>query len=175
MLSETVRLVAAFLDHPEHGVNGMIASLPRKNLGGAADDPAPPLLPIFNTMDSPTVAERLDPPEVPAIVVWGDSTTPIELRGYKTAREAVVAIAFVTADDADPIAANRVCSLALRGVVITMGRYDSQSMSTGYRELNGIKVHAVRKVVEEQVGFAVGSRKLWGFVDARLIVVETYI
>src|SRR5678815_5404241 len=156
MVSSVVRLVAAFLDHPTHGVNSMMQSLPRENLGGLPADPAPPTLAIFNTMDTPSVAEKLDPPKVPAIIVWGDSSAPVEMRGYKTAREAIVAIAFVTADDADPIQANRTCGLALRGIVLTMGRYNSQDFSAGYRELNGIKIHEVRKCVEEQVGFALG-------------------
>jgi hypothetical protein len=174
VLDATVRLLSGFFSHPEHGINEMTQSLPRAGLGGAPDDAAPPVVAIFNDVDDKSVAKDLTAPQLPAWILWGDSSAPVSLAGYKIAREVVVAGAFVTDEGVDDLVMNRACGYILRGGLITMARYNSQDNSKGYRELNGIKVHMIQSVTEQRVTAAVGRQKMWGFLYVRAIVVETY-
>jgi hypothetical protein len=173
VINETVQLLAAFAAHVEHGVNVMAQGIPRKNLDPLKpDDEAPPILSIADDVNDPGVANGLDPEEVPCFMMWGDSQAAIEVRGYKTAKEVVIAAAFVTDEKADPIAAEKACGYILRGGVITFGRFNHQPYSRGFRELNGIKILEIRSVTEQRVVAAVGRRKMWGFLDIRVTVIE---
>lgn len=174
MLNETVQLVAEFFRSAEHGVNVMAQTIPRKNIDPLKpDDAAPPILTVVDDVNDPGVAANLDPAEVPCLMVWGDSTTQVDFKGYKLAREVVIAAAFVTTEDADPLAMEKACGYILRGGRLTMGRFDSQAIARNFRELNGIRVMQVQNVTEQRIPVAVGRRKMWGFLDIRLIVVES--
>lgn len=174
MINETVQLLALFAGHPTHGVNVMAGSIPRKNADPLKpDDDAPPVLSILNDVNDAGVANGLDPEDVPCFMMWGDSQAAVELRGYKTAKEVVIAAGFVTDENADPIASEKACGYILRGGVLTFGRFNHQSYSRDFRELNGIRILEIRSVTEQRVVAAVGRRKMWGFLDIRVTVVET--
>lgn len=173
MLDITVQLLANFARLPDGGVNDMAQSIPRKNIDPLQpDDPAPPLVAVVDDVTDKGVAANLDPSEVPALMIFGDSTAEVSYRGYKIAREVSIAAAFITAEDADPIESARVCGYILRGARLTFGRYNT-SAGKPYRELNGIKVMEITKSEETRITAAVGRRKMWGFLDIRATVVET--
>lgn len=172
MLDIAVRLLAAWAGHVEHGVNELAQSFPRATLSGTVDD-APPIVTLCNDADDESVAAHLSPDKVPALMFWGDSAPDIELRGYKIAKEVIVAAAYVTEDTADPIASVRECGYILRAGRISFERYNSQTLSTGFRELNGIKILKINSVTEQRMPGAVGNRKMWGFLDIRATVIET--
>lgn len=173
MINETVQLLAAFAAHVDHGVNEMAQGIPRKNLDPLKpDDPAPPILAIVDDVNDEGVAKNLDPEEVPCFMMWGDSVAQVEYKGYKLAREVVIAGAFVTEEGADILTMERACGYILRGGMITFGRFNHQSYSRNFRELNGIKILEIRTVTEQRIPAAVGRRKMWGFLDIRVIVVE---
>lgn len=173
MLNEVVLLLSDFLRDPEHGVNEMAGTLPRKSPTGV-DYPAPPVVKVYSDMDTPEVARDLTAPSLPAVIVWGDSDTSTTYRGYKVARDVVIAIGYVTEDSVDDLVTNRECGYILRGGILTFGRYNDQKRSEGYRELNGIRIMEVSKVTEQRVTAAVGRQKLWGFLEVHAIAVETY-
>ena len=174
MINETVRLLTAFVQHPEHGINEMASTLPRTGLGAEPPDAAPPVVPVFSDVDTASVARDLTAPQLPAVIVWGDSDLKTTYKGYKTARDIVIAFAYVTEDTVDDLVTNRECGYILRGGILTFGRYNNQKYSEGYRELNGIRVMEIRDVTEQRVTAAVGRQKMWGFLAVEVIAVETY-
>lgn len=174
MINETVQLISKFAADAVHGVNAMAAIIPRKNIDILKpDDEAPPVLPIVNDVDDTGVADGLDPEGVPCFMLWGDSQASIAINGYKTAREVIIAGAFVTDEKADPLASEKICGYILRGGVLTFGRFNHQSYSRDCRELNGIRILEIRSVTEQRIAAPVGRRKIWGFLDIRVTVVET--
>lgn len=173
MINEAVRLLSGFCEHPAHGINEMASTLPRQAFGGQLAPPAPPVVAIFNDVDDASVAKDLTAPSLPAVIVWGDNSTSIKLRGYKVARGVTIIIAFITAESEDDLVMNRACGYILRGGLLTMERYNSQEKSAGYRELDGVKILEVTNVKEQRFTTAVGVQKLWGWLQVDATVVET--
>jgi hypothetical protein len=174
MINEVIRLFARWGAVADHGVNDLAASLPRTNFGAEPDDPAPEDVSIFSDVDDSGTARDIDPPDVPAFVLWGVSTAKIDYRGYPLARRITVAGAYVTAEDADPLTAVRNCGYILRaGSVTYLSRYNSQSLSKDYRQHNGVLVLEVADVEEHRLTAAVGRRKMWGMLEINAIVAET--
>lgn len=171
MLDESVLLFSAWLKDT-NGVNVILATLPRKKIDGTDQD-APPLVTVVNDVEDASVAASLSPDSVPALMLWGDSDAEVNVAKYPTAREVVVAAAFVTDDSADPLTSITNCGYVLRAARLSMMRYRSQRISADFRELNGIKVVDVSSVKEHRVSATVGRRKMWGFLDIRATVVET--
>jgi hypothetical protein len=173
VINEVVQLLSKFAVDPANGLNAAVSIIPRANVDPLLPDyPAPPVVPVLDDVTSPGVAANLDPEKVPCFMMWGDSQVQVEYRGYKTAREVVIAGAFVTAEDADPIFSERTCGYILRGGVISFQRFNSQSVSRSFRSLNGVKILEIKSVVEQRVTAAVGRRKMWGFLDIRVIALE---
>lgn len=173
MIDVAVRLLSAFAEHPEHGINALRLTIPRTNLGGAPDDAEPPAVTIFNDADTKEVAKDLTAPKVPALVFWGDSSADVSLRGYKRAKEVVIAAGFITDAGEDPLVINRACGYILRAGQLTFDRYNSQPLSKQYRELNGVRVLELSSVKEDRITATVGKQKMWGFLAIRAHVVET--
>lgn len=174
MINETIRLLARWGAVAEHGINDLAAVLPRTNFGADPDDDAPQAVAIFSDVDDAGTAKDLDPPDVPAFVLWGVSTARIEARGYPTARRITIAGAYVTAEDADPITAVRNCGYILRaGQVCFVSRYNRQSLSQDYRQHNGVLVLEIADVEEHRLTAAVGRRKMWGMLEINATVAET--
>jgi hypothetical protein len=173
MIDVTVRLLEAFFNDPVHGINEMAQTLPRKTLDPMVDDPAPALVTVCSDLSDPDVAEKLEPAKVPAFMLFGDSAADITMRGYKVAKEVIVAGTFVTDETADSLTSSRDCGYILRGGLLTLGRYNSADKAGALRSLNGIKVLEISKVVEQRVTVAVGRRKMWGFLAIHATVVES--
>jgi hypothetical protein len=172
VINETVQLISAFAGNVNHGINEMAQGIPRRNINPAKpDDAAPPLVTIVDDINDEGVAKGLDPEEVPCFMFWGDSSSPLDYKGYKVT-EVVIAGAFVTDASADPLSMEKACGYILRGGILTLGRFNNQTFSQGFRELNGIKILEIKSVTEQRIPAAVGRRKLWGFLDIRVIVVE---
>lgn len=172
MINEVVQLLSVFASSAEHGVNEMAQGIPRKNVDPLKpDDTAPPVVAVVDDINDAGVAAGLDPEEVPCFMMWGDSALPSEYKGYKVT-EVVVAGAFVTDAHADALSSEKACGYILRGGMLTFGRFNHQAYSKGLRELNGIKILEIRSVTEQRVPAAVGRRKIWGFLDIRVVVVE---
>ncbi len=174
MLDEVALLHSAWLATPDNGVNAIVAKIPRNKLGGG-QFPAPPHVHIYNDVEDPGVAASLDPPRVPALVVWGDSAGDTKDKGnYPIAKVVVSCVAYVTDENADPLTAIRDCGLLLRaGRVSLFVRYNSAQLAKPYRSLNGITVLSVDSVGAYRITAAVGQRKMWGFLQIRSTVVET--
>lgn len=176
MLNEAVLLSAQWGRHKDHGLYTLAQTIPRTVPGGQ-DDPPPDQVPIFTFKDSKTVAQSLIAPKVPAMIYWGDSSAPVKIGGYKRAREVVVVAAYVTDAGADDTRAVQQCGLYMRAGLLSYARYDIQSNTKtpamDYRSLNGIHIHKVEDVTEQQLTANNGAQRLWGWLELRLIVVET--
>lgn len=173
MINDTVRLLEAFFKSPDHGINAMAQGIPRAGLLGADPDPAPPIITVCSDMSDAGVAEKIEPAEVPAFMLFGDSSADTKMQGYKIAKEVIVAGTYVTDEGADSIAAVRDCGYILRAGLLTLGRYNSSEKAGALRVLNGLRVMEISKVVEQRVTVAVGRRKMWGFLAIHATVVET--
>lgn len=174
MLDEVAQLYSAWLQTPINGVNDIAATIPQKTLAGL-QLPSPPTVNIYNDVDDRSVAANLDPPQVPALVVWGDNDADVKKVGnYPIAKVVVACVAYITDDTADPLTAIRDCGLLLRASRISLFvRYNSVQNSKAYRTLNGITVLSVDSVGAYRITAAVGQRKMWGFLQVRSTVVET--
>jgi hypothetical protein len=155
-----------------NGVNDIAQGLPRNNLAGVAAD-APPLVAVVNDAEDAGVMADLNPADVPAFMLFGDSALDTELRGYKSAKDCVIAGAYITGDDADPTTENRNSAIILRAAKLSFARYNNQELSAGFRELNGVRAMEVKSVTEHKVPVAVGHRKIWGFLEIHLIMLDT--
>lgn len=174
MINETLQLLARFAQHPEHGLNDLAGTIPRANIDPAKpDDEAPPALQIVTVLDDEGAAKDLNPETLPCFMMWGVTSARITYGTYKIARQVTIAGAFVTDENADPLSTSNACGYILRGGTMTFWRFNSQSNSQGYRELNGITIMEVRSVTEHRVTYAEGRCKMWGFLELEVIVVDT--
>lgn len=174
MIDVAVVLIAAFLKHAEHGVNEMAQSLPRNKWGGGIMD-VPRLVKIFDDVEDDAIAEDLDPPEVPALIVWGDSAGDAPANKlYRISKNVIVAAAYVTETGDDNKQCRNECGLVLRGAMLSLMRYNNQANSAGFREFNGIKVHEITSATDQRMTAAVGARKMWGVLQIRAVVGETF-
>jgi hypothetical protein len=174
MLDVAVRLVDAWLQHAEHGLVELATTLPRTNLGGRPDDEAPPIPTFYNDADQLALMDEKGPDVVPAWVTWGDSQWNVPLRGHKIARECILGSAFITDDQQDETLMNRACGYLMRGGMLSLSRFNSQTLSKEFRTLNGVTIHEISSVTEQRISAAVGRRRLWGLLEIHAIVVETY-
>lgn len=174
MINAAVRLLSGFCKHPEHGINEMASTLPRQVFGSQTPPAAPPAVQIYNDVDDKSVATDLTAPSLPAVILWGDSSAPIKMHGYKIARNVIIIVAFVATESEDDLVMNSASGYILRGGLLTLGRYNNQEKSAGYRELDGIRILEISNVEEERVTMAVGVQKLWGWLKVSASVVETF-
>ena len=174
MIDTVVRLVASWLAHPTHGVNVLAAKIPRTNISGPAD-PAPPAVTIVNDADDAHAALNvMSVEQVPALVVWGDSHTDRPLKGYATAKDVIIGIGFVTDDQQDAVRMNHACGQIMRAAVISLARFNVDSIAGSARSLNGIDIMAVGSVEEQRITAMQQNRKLWGFLLPHLWAVDRY-
>jgi hypothetical protein len=173
VIDTVTQLLTAYAAHPTYGINTIAQGLPRNQVGGGSY-PAPPDVSFWSDVDDRGVAKSLEPPKVPAVIFLGDSSAPIEIRGYNVARNITIIGAFMTDDKADPQRAVQSGGLILRAMMICFAvHFNSQDRAQGYRGLNGIEVHKVASVQEQRMNEAVGTRRIWGFLQINVHAVDT--
>jgi hypothetical protein len=173
VIVEATRLIDRWLRHPQQCVGAMLQTVPRMTPEGEEDpEPENPL--IYNDTEHEEVAANLDPPTSPALVLFADGEleTDAHQRPRQVSTELIVAIAYVTRD-MPPVAAARDGGYVLRAVRKSLNRYNDERLSFDFRELNGVKIAAVRRVEQQRVAGAVGQSQLWGFVIASLTVIDS--
>ncbi len=181
MIVNGTRLLHQWLAHETYGVNALLASMPRVRRDGTSD-PAPPPLTIYDDIDDESVSQVIDPPEVPALVLFSDSDpeidvdvavdyakgeTPILFRGAIVFKKGIKATV-----------ASRNGGYYARAIRRSCRLFNKQELSrprggTDYRTLNGITVMKMGLVTEERVATALGRSLLWGFVRTSLTIVDT--
>jgi hypothetical protein len=174
MIDIVVRLIAAWLANATHGVNALAANLPRTKIGGGSD-PAPPAVTIYNDADDAHAALNVMSIEkVPALVVWADSHSDRPLKGYALAKDVVIGIGFITDDQVDPVAMNRACGYIMRAAVISLARFNVQSIAGTARDLNGVSILQIAQIEEQRVTAMQQNRRLWGFLLPHVSAADTY-
>lgn len=144
MIETAVQLLSAWFAHETYGINAMTQSLPHATIGGGSEALPPATIPIYNDVDSKGVATSMVPPSLPAIVVLGDESRPLEEVGKAgSVEECTIAITYMTKDSADDITANRQWKYLRRGIRRSLRKYLKGSLAGDYRELNGERVIAL--------------------------------
>ncbi len=182
MVDETAMLLDRWSRHAEHGVNALAANLPRRKMSVAgvilADEwPAPAPVDLYIDQEDAGTAAELDPPTTPAFLTWGEGEPlEVELKDRHSNARAfaiIIGTAYVTAADVDAAKATREAATYLRANRISFLRFNTQSLSNGYRELNDIRVEQLRHVASQKVpGLPVGNSRLWGFNVTQALVVD---
>lgn len=172
---EVTRMVTAWLEHEQWGVNALIPTTPRLKLDGD-EDPEPSPVEIFNDIDF-TVMESaggiIQPPTAPSIVVVSDALgRDDEVRQPKKAGHEIpwqVGVGYY----AEPgyreeaiIAGNAVLRTVMRSLNLYHG-----IRADGYRVLNGVHCAQVTRLEIERVAPGVAST-LVGMVFADVTVVN---
>lgn len=173
MIVETTRLIDRWLRHPEHGVEAMLAEVPR-GLPGGGSDPMPVVPTIYNDTEHDAVAREIDPPAERSLVLFVDSEIETDAKDKlrQIGTSVALVIAYVTRD-VPTLEAVREGGYVIRAVRMSLTRYNNQSLSVGYRDLNGIKVAAVGNMTQQRVAGAVGRSHLWGFLSAAVTVIDS--
>jgi hypothetical protein len=178
MQNEITRLWTRWMQHPQHGVNAQLAFVPRNRFaadGSLLEDAAPDPVAIYNDVDNPELALALDPPSTPAVLVFTDSDADVNVLDahyLKTGESVIVAFAYVTRDVAKEQAVQD-GGYVLRAIRRSVWRMNKQSLSNGYRELNGIRILSVGRTTTQRMGGGVGQSELQGFVLASVSAVDT--
>lgn len=182
MQRDTAMLLDRWSRHPEHGVVALAQDLPRLKMAedgtiGPDEWDAPAVAELYVDQESAGVAAELDPPSVPAWCTWAEGEpVEVELKENGRSRRAFAVLiggAFVTAEDADAATATRDADSYCRANRISFQRYNVQSASQAYRELNDVHVMKLEHIGSTNLpGHPVGSRKLWGLNATRAIVVD---
>lgn len=175
MILNTTRIIRRWLDHPEHGVLAQLHTdgFPLLRADGTQDE-LPPDPTTYDDVDDAKLVQKLEPPKSPALVVFVDSDLRVDVdhRNYQvTDNPMIVAIAYITRNVPQEVAVlwGGYTARAVRRCLRTL---NSQKLSEGYRELNGVKVMKVGLVTEQAVATPVGQSRVWGFVLASVTVVD---
>lgn len=175
MIINTTRIIRRWLDHPDHGVLAQLAAtgFPHDNTAGGQDAmPADPTM--YDDVDNADAVVTLQPPASPALIVFVDSDSQVDVdhRNYqKSENPMIVAVAYVTKDMPEKVAVLS-GGYTFRAVRRSLRTFNDQKLSAGFRELNGVKVMKVGLVTEQAVATSVGKSRLWGFVLASVTVVD---
>ena len=173
MIRTTTLLEAAFWRDPTYGINAMLAALPRDKIGGGTDAAAPSLN-VYSDADDAGVAQTLVPPELPSVIVFAQ-TAEVDRSGRNRRalpRPLVHAFGYVTDEGADELEAQRVCELVLRAGRLVFDNYLSHGDAAGLRQINGIRVLDVPKVLERRVTATAEKVKLWGWLEVHSTVAD---
>jgi hypothetical protein len=172
--NEITRLISAFARHPMHGVVAQLGELTKEQFGGIADsEPTPPKL--YDDVDTEELVLELDPPAVPALVIWTDSDISLNLNrtDYLTPTETViVAFAYITRDVPN-VKAKLDGGYVLRAARRCLTRFNNQTYSRGYRKLNGVQILNIESVSLPPIAGGVGKSQLWGLLYAAVNVADT--
>lgn len=174
MINETTRIMRRWIDHPTHGVVAQLAGVPRARPDGEEDDlPDDPT--IYDDVDDAQEVRNLEPSASPALSLYIDNRAQLnaDTQHYQVTESPLILVAAYTIRNVTEEVAVLAGGYTMRALRRCLKSFNSQSLSKGYRELNGIQVMKVGVVTEVPVATAVGQSHLWGFVLARLTVVDT--
>lgn len=174
MQTALTRLWSAWARHPEYGVNAQLAQVDRHRFDGS-EDPVPPPVTVYDDIDDAELSLELDPPTVPALVVFTDSDVDANLLDphyLKTGDNVIVMFAYITRE-VPPRQAVIDGGYVMQAVRRMAWRMNDQRASRGYRELAGIKLAAVKTVSLQRVAGGVGRSELWGLAMVQCQAIDT--
>lgn len=174
MILETTLLIDRWLHHDIYGVEQMLITVPRKNPEGTAFD-LPKTPHILNDFEDDDVATELDPDKAPALVVFVDTDSrvgKVEQDRQISATPLVVSVAYITRD-VPPSVGQRDGAFVLRAVKKSLTNYNSSTKAEGYRTLNGIMIAEIKGISERRVIAGLGASEMFGFVFARVNVIDS--
>lgn len=177
LTNDVTRLFTRWFSHPQHGVEAMLALVPRARPGVVGDDPMPTMPAIYDDVDTRGIAgSDISPPSLPALVIYsGVPSRSTQERGDRRVEKVsgVILTAGYLTGDVDEQFAVRDAGHVLRAVHWSARRMNDQRSSDGYREVNGVAILEVGTVSEYPVAGAVGVCRLWGMVQFPVKVAYT--
>lgn len=178
MLTEVTRIMAAWVRHPEYGVNAQLAQIGRLRMNGSSD-PAPPLVTVYDDVDSAggdddSLALEIDPAKVPALVVGMGSDVAMnmpDVNYLKTGDPCIVGFAYITRDV--PAKKARIDGqYTLRALRRCVWRFNRQAAKLNLNSLNGIKVLYIKTFTIDDIDGGVGRSMMWGAASASMFIVD---
>lgn len=174
---EATRLITAWLNHPQHGVNALLPDTPRERFGDA-EDPVPDAVTIYNDVDFDKAVDEsvigVNPPKLPALVVVFD-VNPRGINFGQTEKisheyDMVGAVAYYAKEGVNRMFARRAGGYTLRAVGRSLKRWNRGQLSasrtgTNYRELNSVKLLRITNIVFQRPAGAVApTSQMMGIV-----------
>lgn len=179
MILEATVIVSEWLKNPTHGVNALLASIPRNKIKGGVY-PKPEKVTIYDDCTDDCVAMELQPEATPAVVVFCDSEIRYDMdmqdhsdqkKGQKA--EGLTMVAAYMVADKDPIEARQEGNFVLRAVKNSLNRYNNprtrgRKTVNDHGILNDVHVVKISDLRVQRVAGSVGQLTLAGFVLATL-------
>jgi hypothetical protein len=177
IVTDVTRILSAWARHPVHGVAAQMSFVGRARMSGGTD-PKAPVPTIYDDIDSlggdePDMALEIDPPKVPALVIFGWSGGEFNLNDVnylRTGEDIIVAFAYVTRDTPAK-KAKLDGGQTLRAVRRCLYRYKMAAKAD--RELNGVTVLKIGRSVSDIVAGGAGRSKMYGLLAAHVTAVDT--
>lgn len=174
---EATRLITAWLNHPQHGVNALLPGVPKEYVGGEEEDDDPKPVDIYNDVDFDDAVDEsvlgINPPTLPALVVVFDvSPKGIDVDEVEKTSHIytmVGAVAYYSEDGINRMQARREGGYTLRAVGrslkrYNLGRYSQPRTGTSYRVLNDIKLVRITNLTFQRPAGAVPVSQMQGVV-----------
>ena len=171
---EVTRMITAWLEHDQYGVNTLLPKVPRLKLDGD-EDPEPPAVTIFNDVDFTVIDSAggiIKPPTTPSLVVISDGVArddeiaQSQKKGHEILWDVGVGYYADGYREEGIVAGN----YTLRAVMQSLVRFHGMR-ADGFREVNGVRAARITRLEMERVAPGVAST-LVGMVFARLIVLN---
>ncbi len=162
MLKPVTRMYANFL---KDNTLGLVATA--KRLLGAPNDFS---LAMFNSADDKCVmGEDTAPDQVPAYVLWVDSSTKGTSQGH---RNILLGGGLYTAADADEFVSSELAELTMRSALLCSYIFNTRR-ADAYRDLDGVHILKLVELTEDAILSAKGRFRLWGFNAIHLLATDT--
>lgn len=180
---EVTRILTAWLQHDQYGVNAMLATLPRwtgfyeEDETTPINDPLPPDVDVYNDVDVKEILTTggLRPPTMPSLVVVVDmNPKTVDIKdpnasGHEMSVAAGIGFyAEQTEVEKDIVRGDYV----LRAVKKSLVRFNSPVLSKDYRKLNDYSLSRIVSIETQRVASAVPESFMLGILFADLIVLD---
>jgi hypothetical protein len=164
MLTESERMITAWLGHATHGVNAIAAQIPRDKIGGGTY-PAPPTVALYCAADSKKVRVSMEPESAPALVIRALLAPDEPAKGYRPSGEIPIAVFFMVDEKADDQTASDAATYILRAAKLSLARFNSERLAGSARTLNDIRITKIVRTTEHRIPESNGRYKTPAFLE----------
>lgn len=177
MIESTLELLGHYCRETSVGLNAIVQALPRDKFGGLTEWPEPPEIPVIDTIQEPEAAHpKVGPSELPCVLLWADNGGGTATGGASNAKDVALLCSYVTDSGADPATSAALSGLYMRAALILFARFNEQSVSNAFRELNGVRILYIASLAEHDVVIPTDGRiKYWKLVELHPHVVDTLV
>lgn len=178
MFNEALRMHAAWLNHPQHGVNALLPSVPRYlgTDGLEESPPTPALALITDETQHPAVANGLLPAQLPALALTldvGDAAADQQVQDVGDGEFGLILRYAVRT--ADAAVGTRWAGYSMRAVVWSLRRLYQEMVpeALAAREIHGIQLVQAGRILWEPRFQPVGDAHVSGALKVTLTYRDT--